>query len=669
MRSTRGLVPRADVTRLPWARPRCRSGRRLGVGRGGGRFTAVAFVAGLVLLIAGCTAEFHRRQADRTAYDIIAEKQAAALGRTEPFRIAPPAETLRRRLLLDQQLPSAAAASRHSRDVEPIRQWPDADYLKQPPADDGLARSFETGAGLRVSLTDALQIAAHESREYQARKEQVFQTALQLDLERDAFRRTWKGVVDGLYQAELEREVALDDKGHTDRQTVGGLEYGSVLELSQRFRSGLTFTGQLGLDLVSLLTQDRLFSRGVFADVTISMPLLRGSGEFVVTEPLTQAERNVVYALYEFERFKRQFAVSVASEYLAVLRQLDAVHNAADNYRRLIASTRRARRLADAGRLPEIQVDQSRQDELRARNQWVSATESYQRQLDGFKLTLGLPPDAKVELDRNELATIRAALDDLITGAGVTEAGAGPQAATADAPVELTPPGRGRPGRYEMDLTTALALALGQRLDLRVAIGKVYDTQRAVAVAADQLRADVTLLGRGSAGARRTLANVGLDDSILRPDEGVYSALLTVDLPLERTAERARYRGSLIQFEAAVREVQAVEDQIKLDVRNGLSRLLEARESVLIQAEAVRVAERRVASTSLFLEAGRAEIRDLLEAQDALVNAQNALTAAMISYRVNELALQRDLDVLAVDHRGLWEEYVPANGSEDHEKP
>ena len=614
----------------------------------------------LLLWNLGCRAADYRRAADRATYDIISAKQTEALGRTEPFTIEPPAETLRRRLLLDQHLPYALDASLGSREIEPITQWPDADYLHRPEAEDAFVGSFAAETALCLTLTDALQIAAHESRDYQTEKEQVFEAALALDLERDEFRTTWTGILEGLYEADLEREVTIDEAGNTDRQTVGGLEYGGILGLSQRLKNGLTFSGQIGLDLVSLLTQDRPFSRGIFADATVTVPLMRGAGEFVVTEPLTQAERDVVYALYTFERFKREFAVSVASEYLSVLRQLDSVQNAEDNYRRLISSTRRARRLADAGRLPEIQVDQSRQDELRARNQWVSAQESYQRQLDGFKLTLGLPTDARVELDRNELAALGSALDELVSRESV-EAGE-QETPAADAPIELTPPGRGDSGRYELDETEALATALQHRLDLRVAVGRVHDVQRTVAIAADQLRADVTLLGSGSAGARRTLASVGLDDAILRPDEGLYSTLLTIDLPFERTAERNVYRTSLIRFEQAVRNVQSLEDQIKLNTRNGLSRLLEARESILIQAEAVKVAQRRVASTSLFLEAGRAEIRDVLEAQDALVNAQNALTAALVSYRVNELALQRDLGVLTVDERGLWQEYEPNDG-------
>ena len=139
----------------------------------------------------------------------------------------------------------------------------------------------------------------------------------------------------------------------------------------------------------------------------------------------------------------------------------------------------------------------------------------------------------------------------------------------------------------------------------------------------DQLRADVTLLGSGAAGSQRALGSASQEDAILRPDEGSYSALLTVDLPFERTAERNTYRSTLIQFEQAVRAVQALEDQIKLDVRNGLSRLLEAREGMLIQAEAVkgRAAAAWTAPISSWRPA-RAEIRDLLEAQDALVTAQ-----------------------------------------------
>ena len=50
----------------------------------------------------------------------------------------------------------------------------------------------------------------------------------------------------------------------------------------------------------------------------------------------------------------------------------------------------------------------------------------------------------------------------------------------------------------------------------------------------------------------------------------------------------------------------------------------------------------------------------LLAMVDALLTAQNALTASVVSYRIAELRLQRDLGKLAVDEQGLWKEYDPA---------
>jgi len=81
--------------------------------------------------------------------------------------------------------------------------------------------------------------------------------------------------------------------------------------------------------------------------------------------------------------------------------------------------------------------------------------------------------------------------------------------------------------------------------------------------------------------------------------------------------------------------------------------------SNLVSLGVSEVARRRVDSTDLFLQAGRAQIRDLLEAQESLISAQNALTAALVAYRVTELELQRDMGVLHVDANGLWQEYQP----------
>lgn len=605
----------------------------------------------------GCnTAPFYRKEADQAARRIMASSSKQALGHSYSYSIERPADTLRRRLLLDQQLAYADPVSLGTRDLPPAPHWPDKEYL-EPPTEKPVENMPSTVPPLRLTLLEALQVAARNNREYQTRKEQVYQAALDLDLERDAFRFTWKGLVESLIQTDLEEEVVINDKGDTDRQEVTQTQNKGVLQLSKRLENGMTLTGLIGLDLVNLLTQDRASSRGLYADGSISIPLLRGSERFVVTEPLTQAERNVVYAIYLFERYKGVFAVNIASEYLSVLQQLDQWKNAEDNYKRLLISTRGIRRKAEAGLLPGIQVDQARQNELRARNRWIIAQEGYKRRLDEFKVLLGLPTDAAIELDDTAVEKLSETLKHMMTPQSrpTEEADALP----ADAPATVIPPSPEHAGPLEMEETRAITLALENRLDLRVARGRVDDTQRKVAVAADALRADLTLLGSGSIGERRQLGSAASPDARMRFNEGRYSALVGLDLPLERTAERNLYRNSLIVMEQSVRDYQELEDQIKLEVRDHLRRLLESRESVRIQAEATRLAQRRVQSTDLFLQAGRAQVRDLLEAQEALISAQNALTAALVQYRVAEWALQRDLGLLQVDENGLWKEYIP----------
>ncbi|MBT7304899.1 MAG: TolC family protein, partial [Victivallales bacterium] len=196
-------------------------------------------------------------------------------------------------------------------------------------------------------------------------------------------------------------------------------------------------------------------------------------------------------------------------------------------------------------------------------------------------------------------------------------------------------------------------------LDLRRARSEIEDAQRRVLIAADRLRAELTLFGTASTGERRTTGNTGGSNARVAPDEAPVDGMLTLDLPLERTSERNTYRNRLIDLNRAIRSYQELEDRVKLTVREELRVLIEARESVVIQSQAVKLAERSIHSTNMFLEAGRAQIRDLLDAEESLLSARNALDSALVSYRIGELSLQRDLGVLEVSAEGTWREYRP----------
>jgi outer membrane protein TolC len=600
--------------------------------------------------VLGCSPTKYRQKADSVAMDFIHQSQLEAIGQTEPFSIELPSNTLRRRLLLDQNLPFSGASSLGVDELSFIKHWPEKDYPVSTVAYEPSTPPWEGDKALKLSLVDSLQVASANNRQYQTSKEDIFQAALILDLESNEFRNTFFGALQSIFTSDR-------TNSSTDVASSASAEW------IRRLKTGATLSSRMFIDLVKLLTQDRSSSYGIFADATIAIPLLAGSGEYIVAEPLTQAERNLSYSLYAFERVKRTLAVQVASEYLTVLELLDQLKNEEDNYRRLLLFARNASQLAEAGRLPKIQLDQAYQDVLRARANWISAQQTYVNGLDLFKNILGLPTDALMELDQSELDRLalsaKEALGDELSIRPPAAMLAAQGDLAADAPVELVPPSREGGGPLELEYSEAIEIALKQRMDHRILQGQVYDAQRGVVVAADALRANLTLLGNAQVGERRGTGDADLPNAEFKIDDGIYSGGFIFDLPWERTEAQNAYRNSYITLERAVRNVQENEDQIKFQLRNELRSLIEARENYKIQTQAVDLAHRRVKSSELFLQAGRAETRDVLEAQESLLSTQIALTEALVNYRISELELQRDMGVLKVDHEGLWNEYEP----------
>ncbi len=563
----------------------------------------------------------HRKKADSAADGIITEYQQKALGRTEPFTIdEPAAESLRRTLMIEQDLPGYVSGV----------------------TSNALRKSDNP---LRITLLDAMQIAARNNRSYQAEKEKVFTSALDLDLSRSAYRNSYSGLISSMFSGAGSGEDA-------SRSAEGDAD----VSIKRKLQSGATLSTKLGLDLAKLLTMDKRSTFGILADATITIPLLKGFGKDIAREPLTQAERSMIYAMWSFERFKKSFAIEVAASYLKTLELEKQIQNAEANYRSIVATRERVEALGRAGRTSQTEVDQASQNELQANNSLVSARQGLEAQLDTFKTTLGIPVDARIELDPSELVKLSQETMDKLSKE--------PEMAAADADKLMN----------EYVLT-----ALSNRLDLITVRHQYEDAGRKLKVAEDALDADMQLVISGS--TRRTdvsgaSVSVGESATAATEDEGEddsdsgrngstevsfsdganYSALLKLDLPWDKTAERAAFRKGLISLRSAERALEEKEDAVKQELRSAARRIIELKKTYLIQRESVALAERRVESTDLFLQAGEAQIRDLLEAQEDLVEARDGLVSAVVNYHVATLNLKRDLELLEVNEKGLWRE-------------
>ncbi len=593
-----------------------------------GKAISLSLIAAMA--VSGCKSpETYRKDADKAAYDLIHQTEKELFDRESVFSIESPEDQLRRRVFEAQGLQTSGEFSLGIENLSKPELWPEKDY----PAKVDISDNSKYAQPIKISLLDALQMAAAHNFSYQQNKESVFSTALQLDLQEHYFENIYSGNVSNSVSAST--SYTGSDSAVLSDSVDGGV--------SRRFKNGTRISASIGYAIAKMLTFGHDSSHSTAADASVTVPLLRGSGEFITTEGLTQAQRNLVYAIYNFERYKKSFAISIANSYYNVLRIHNQILNAEANYKSLKTSADRSRDLADAGRMTNIQRDQAIQGELSARNSWLSSQETYKTAVDTFKILLGLPTDAQIELDTSELDKVVAYTEKALN-------------------LDLTPAREDKvifndiPGPFEIDENRAVKYALENRLDLKNSKAEIYDSQRSVIILADQLRAELSLGGS---------AQYGLSpDNDLDIRDGNYSAFLTLDLPLDRVQERNNYRNSLLSLRRAVRSCQSLEDDIKLNIRSELRDLKDKRNSLQIQAESVRLAGDRVRSASMFMDAGRAQMRDLLEAENSLLNAKNNITSSVIAYRMAELQLQRDMGLLGIDEKGLWHEFNPQAAAE-----
>lgn len=515
----------------------------------------------LAVLLGACkSAGEWGADADREVGEILAERQRE-LGVEEAFVLERPPETLRTRLLAE----------------------------------------LEAGAtpALTLDFAGALSVAAENSRDWQDQRERLFRAALDLTLVRWNYTVQEGGTLDAF---------VTGTGSQADQQ--GFL---SNFNLAKLLGWGTRFTGNIGLDFLKDVGSGNGWDAVSNLSLNITQPILRGFGRAIVEEPLTQAERDVLYEARAYERFRRTFAVQIAQSFFRVIEQVDRLENEEANYKNLVTLRERNEAFADAGRLTDIQVDQARQDELRAQDRLIAARRDLDGALDDFKFQLGLPIETQLTLDEGEQRRLE-------TWKGL---------------------------RVDLVEQEVVPLALTRRLDHLTVVDALVDAERRVVVAADALRLGLDF----SAGARLN-SELGKPLS-LHGEDIAWDLGLSLDLPIDRIPERNAYRRALLARDAAVRSVEESTDRVRSELRDDLRFFQAARASYEIQKGAVELAERRTESAALNLEAGRASTRDVLEAQDDLLSAQNDLAGNLTDTILAGLALYRDMELFEVGAEGI----------------
>ncbi|MFO0936008.1 MAG: TolC family protein [Gemmataceae bacterium] len=422
-------------------------------------------VAGAVVAVVGCSRQAYRERADQDVEGVITQKNIAEEWKVENWNVYPdararfadpscpdfppypPDDYTAHVLSPNPQHPGQAGTGRYEGDgyLKMIQEWDAANRAEDAEEDKKAQQSADPNAApappparnsltsdavpFRMRLDQLVELAFLNAREFQDRREDLYLAALPVTQQRFSF------AAQALAAENIVREWAGAD-------TAGGAgnrwRVGTSAGVSRTFATG----GQL---LVNLANQIVVDFNGPKPTVSLSnlsftflQPLLRGGGYAVTLEALTAAERNLLYAIRSYARFRKVFYVVIVGQgdytnnpyglqglsvnlgraigtnltapiagYLPTILQAATLANQQLNVASLEQFHKLFINLREGGQTSELQIVRVEQQLLQGRTQVLSLQRTYLDSVDSLKLQLGVPATLPIELDDRPLRPIR----------------------------------------------------------------------------------------------------------------------------------------------------------------------------------------------------------------------------------------------------------------------
>jgi hypothetical protein len=302
-----------------------------------------------------------------------------------------------------------------------------------------------------IKLEQSCELGLVNSRDFQFRRENVYLAALPVTLQRFAFAAQFYA-----------NEVAIRERSGTETLTGNTNRWNVASEagVTKTFSTGalllLRYANSVVVDMAGNgATQIRTPSA---VSLDIFQPLFRGGGRAVTLEPLTLAERNLLYEMRSFARFRKEFYTDIAvggapvvystpatvasasrfntvfgsglagagfvqvtpgegngysstpqaftarrDGYLPAVLKAGLLRNERENVADLSTTLDQYKEMQAIGDISELQVSRILQQLLSFKTSVINRELSLRDALDRFKYQLGLPIDLPLELDRTPL--------------------------------------------------------------------------------------------------------------------------------------------------------------------------------------------------------------------------------------------------------------------------
>jgi outer membrane protein TolC len=478
-----------------------------------------------------------------------------------------------------------------------------------------LAKIAKTG---KLNLADAIELSIAASPEYQEAKEQLYLAGLdQTDAEH-------------LYDMTPFASLAAGQSKITQSSSRSGDIYENEIRggsgtvgVQKMLATGAVITSDLTLGSFDVVSgQYRSGPASIFQTV-VSQPLLRGSDRKVVFETLTQAQRNTLYEIRTFNRFRKTFYVSVIDDYYRLIKYSQQVYNASENLLKLKTILLKMETLVQVGKVELFDLDRARQNVLKASDDFFQLKQIYEETLDLYKLRLLIPQNMAIVPDINDWYQLEKNANSEIA----------------------------------INEQQSLEIAMAARLDLANAFDQVEDAERHTEVVADSLGADLTLVGMAAPASRQRFTFGAKPGDIQRTQER-YELSLRANLPLDRETERNNYKRTLIALIQAQRTHQQLTNQVEMEVRKDWRDMTQARNRLSMQIRSRDLASTRLSSTLLLMQYGKANTMDVLDCQRDYRTAQENYAAALTDLAMAKMKFLRDTETLWINPEGQYQQQI-----------
>ncbi len=418
----------------------------------------------------------------------------------------------------------------------------------------------------------------------------------------------------------------LDSLGTTSNTTIATLTQPANFTYNQTFQEGLQFSASYAGQKNSTTSANSLFNPLITSNLTVNFtqPLIKNRGYYINRVPIMVAKYNLGQQQFVVRNSIISLVQAAESAYWDAVLARDNLRVQQEALKLADAALKRAQQELDLGAMSPLDIYNPQQNRATAEISVAQAEYTLAQTLDAMRRQMGA-----------DLSTDYRAM---------------PIKLTETVEMAIDPPA--------INVESSISRALAERPDLKAIQQAVIGDDYTIRGATNELRPDLSLIGSYSAygrGGNFLNSRAGFGESLSELfafGYPTYTFGLQLRFPIRNHTAVADLADAVAQKKIDTLNQRNIQQQIRLDILTAVNQVESAKKSVGLAKIALDFAHKYLDAEQKKYELGTSTVYFVLQAQQALVNADFAVVQNTVAYRRNLLNLAAKTGTL-LEERGI----------------